>query len=345
MLNRSVRRNGRINLGRPTLVENIAWTTLFKWCLILLLAITSPVVLAQNVYPSKTVKIVVPFPPGGIVDFLGRLFARHLSDALGQTFIVENRTGAGTNIGAEFVAKSQADGYTLFFGSSANTVNMTLYKQPGYDIVKDFSPVALVVFAPNILLANPQLPVNSLSDLMKLGKSHLLTYASAGYGSPSHIAAEKFIRAARIELRHVPYKGAPPAALDVMAGRVDLLFSNIPATIVHIKSGKLKAIAVASAARSSSLPDVPTFAEAGLKDYSWMPWYGLLAPAGTPPTVVERLNEEVNRLLGMGEVIQRLVENGTIPAPRLSSAEFATQIVADVASNRELIQATGITIQ
>lgn len=323
----------------------VARLRLLTWCLPLLLLLPGPAALAQDAYPSRPVTIIAPFPAGGLVDFLARVFAKHLTEMMGQTFIVENRSGAGTNIGSALVAKSRADGYTLLLGGSANTVNMTLYKTPGYDIVKDFAPISEIVLVPSILLATPQLPVKSIDDLRALAMSRNLTYASAGIGTPSHMAGEEFVRKAHIKLLHVPYKGAPPAATDVMAGRVDLFFSTIPATIGMIKAGRLKPLAVAGVNRSVALPDVPTFAEMGLPDYKATAWYGFLAPAGTPPEIIKRLNEAINGLLKDPEVIKQLTDNGTVPVAPSTPSEFATMIKADVKSSRALIKATGVKAQ
>ena len=298
-----------------------------------------------NQDPSKPIKLVVPYPPGGVVDFLGRLFAEHLARGLGQPLVIENRPGAGTNIGSQYVAASAPDGYTLLIGSSANTVNMTLYKTPGYDVEKDFAPVAIMVTTPNLLLSNKDFPATSLGELIDLAKKQRLRYASAGNGSPSHMAGEQFVRAVKVQLEHVPYKGAAPAAVDVLAGRVELLFSNIPATIGHVKGGSLRAIAVSGSQRSPALPDVPTFAESGLPSYDADAWYGLLAPAGTPPAVIKRLNDEIGRLLVLPEVSSRLLQNGTVPVQPSSPSDFASLIRKDVRTSRDLVKSSGISIQ
>ncbi len=318
-----------------------SWTLLLS-CAWLLFAAEAA---AQEAYPAKPVKIVVPFPAAGNVDFLGRLFAEHFTHAMGQTFIVENRPGAGTNIGSAAVAKSAPDGYTLLLGGSANSVNMTLYKAPGYDIVKDFVPIAAIATVPNILLARPGISVKSIEELRDLSRSRSLSFASAGVGTPSHIAGEQFMRAAGMQMLHVPYKGAPAAATDVMAGRGDLLFATIPATLGNIKSGRLIPIAVAGTTRSPAVPEVPTFSELGLRTYEASAWYGFLSPAGTPAEVVRRLSAEINRLLASREVVDRLIENGAVPLPPSSPAEFAEFIKKDVESSRALVKKAGIEMQ
>lgn len=300
---------------------------------------------AQESYPSKPVKIVVPWPPGGVADYLGRAVAEKLTQGLGQPFIIENRPGAGTNIGSEVVAKSPPDGYTLLIASSNNAVNMSLYKDLGYDAAKDFEPISLLALVPNILVVNPAVPAQSVNDLIRYAKANpnKLSYASAGNGSPAHLAAEQFKRMAQVEILGVPYKGAAPAVTDLIGGHVHIMFTNIPASLGAIKANKLRALGVGGTTRSPALPEVPTIAES-VPGYEAVAWYGLVAPAGTPKAIVERIHAEMLRGMKTPEMSQRLVQQGTEPV--LSSPEkLAEQIRADIVGYRKLIQASGIQTQ
>lgn len=300
---------------------------------------------AADPYPSRIVKITVPWPAGGAADAIGRITAEELTKALGQTVIVENRPGAGTNIGSEVVAKADPDGYSLLLGSSNNAVNMTLYKSVGYDVVKDFEPISLLANVPNILVVNPQVAAKNVEELIAYAKANpgKLKLATAGNGSPAHLAAEQFKRLAKVDMLNVPYKGAAPAVTDLMGGFVDIMFTNIPATLGSIKANKLRAVAICSLKRSPALPDLPTVAESGLPNYEATAWYGLMAPKGTPKAILDKIS---GALKGMhnADVQQRFIQQGTDPV--ISSPEaLATQIKTDVESYRELIQSTGIQIE
>ena len=264
-------------------------------------------------YPNKPVKIIVPWPPGGVADFVGRTIADKLSAQWGQPVIVENKAGAGTNIGSDFVAKSNPDGYTLLIGSSNNAVNMSLFKKMPYDVVRDFEPVSLIVQVPNILVVNPTVKANTVKDIIALAKANpgKLNYASAGNGSPAHLAAELFKKMAGVDITAITYKGASPAVVDLLGGQVEMMFTNIPATLQNIKANKLRAIAITTSKRNSTLPSVPTIAESGLPGYEFSAWYGILAPAGTPKQVVEKINADVSNILRNPEVNLKLVEHGT----------------------------------
>jgi tripartite-type tricarboxylate transporter receptor subunit TctC len=299
-----------------------------------------------DAYPTRLIKIIVPWPAGGVADFLARIAADGLSRSLGQAVIVDNRPGAGTNIGSELVAKATPDGYTLLLSSSNNAVNMTLYGTMPYDSAKDFAPISLIAMVPNILVVNPKVPVHSVKDLIDYAKANpgKVTYASAGNGSPAHLAAEEFKQLAHVDMLNVPYKGAAPAVTDLIAGQVDVMFTNIPASLGSIKAGQLRAIAIGSKTRSPALPDVPTIAESGLPDYEAVAWYGLEAPAGTPKDIVDKLYQELVQFMKAPEAQQRLVQEGTEPVISTPDA-LSKRMAADIVSYRNLIRSSGIHIE
>jgi len=274
----------------------------------------------------------------GVADFLGRQLSAALTKRLGQQVIVENKPGAGTNIGSDLVAKAAPDGYTLLIASSNNAVNMSLFPSNPYDTARDFAPVALLGFTPMVLLANPGVPAADLGEFMRFAQAHpsKLAAASAGNGSPSHLAAVAFERAANVRLHHIPYKGAAPAVTDLLGGQVQVLFTNVAASIAHIRSGKLKAYAITGQRRNPALPDVPTFAEAGLPSYDATGWYGLVAPRQTPPAVLAKLSAAVAQVMAEPAFADRLTQQGVeigTGGPR----EFATLIQRDIDKYRRLI--------
>lgn len=308
-------------------------------------ASSSPPVLSQT-YPAKPVRIIVPWPAGGVADFLGRAISQKLSDAWGSQVIVDNRPGGATNIGSEIVAKAQPDGYTLLMASSNNAVNMSLYKKLPYDTEKDFSPITLVATVPNILVTHPALPVKSVKELIALARAQpgQLMYASAGNGSPAHLAAELFKTMARVDLLNVSYKGAAPAVIDLMGGHVHLMFTNVPASLSQINAGKLKPLAMAGAKRSAALPGLPTIAESGLPGYEASAWYGLVGPAALPKEIVTKLHTDVSRIVRSAEVSDKLVQHGTEPIGN-APGEFASIIRSDIEKYTKLIKTAGIKIE
>lgn len=294
-------------------------------------------------FPNKPVKLIVPWPPGGVADFVGRTLGEKLSAKWGQPVVVENRAGAGTNIGSEFVAKSQPDGYTLLIGSSNNVVNMYLFKKNPYDVVKDFEPVTLIVQVPNILVVNPSVSVNTAKELILQAKNNpgKLNYASAGNGSPAHLAAELFKKMAGIDILAVTYKGAGPAVIDLLGGQVDMMFTNIPATLQNIKAEKLKALGVTSLKKNQAVPLVPAIADSGLPGYEFSAWYGVLAPAGTPKELVAKINADIVGILKNPEISVKLISQGTdviAGDPEI----FRSTIKSDLAKYSKLISEIGL---
>ncbi|MSP97605.1 MAG: tripartite tricarboxylate transporter substrate binding protein [Betaproteobacteria bacterium] len=300
---------------------------------------------AEIAYPTKPMRLIVPYVPGGGVDFVGRTLAQKLSESWGQQVIVDNRPGGGTNIGTELVARAAPDGYTLLIGGVPNTANAALYKKLPYDVVKDFAPVILLDTAPNVLAVHPSVPVKSVRELIALAKTRrgALTYASAGIGSSNHLSGELFRTMAGIEIVHVPYKGGGAAVTDLMAGQISMYFGTTPSTMSHVRTGKLRALGVTTAKRTPAAPDVPTIAEAGLPGYEQSAWHGLLAPAGTPQATITKLHAEVLHALRSSEVAERFAAQG-IDVIGSSPAEFAVFIKQDLAKYEKLVKTAGIRI-
>jgi tripartite-type tricarboxylate transporter receptor subunit TctC len=307
----------------------------------------APVAIAQApAYPTKPIRIVVPFPPGGATDILARDVAQKLTDAWGQSVIVDNRPGAGGNIGSELVAKSAPDGYTLEMGTvGTHAINASLYAKMPYDNVKDFVPIILVAGVPNVLEVNPALPVNSVPELIAYAKANpgKLNFASSGNGTSIHLSGELFKAMAGVEMTHVPYKGSAPALQDLIAGQVQVMFDNLPPSLPQIRAGKLRALAVTSAARAPALPDVPTVAEAGLPGFEASSWFGLLAPAGTPPAIVAQINAEVGKWLATPEAKENLAKQGANAAGG-TPEDFAKHIAAETAKWAKVVKASGAKV-
>ncbi len=300
--------------------------------------------LAQaQTYPAKPVKIIAGFPPGGAADLLARVVGDKLSALLGQSFVVENRPGAGGTIGADAVAKAAPDGYTLLLGAAASqTIAPAIYKSLPYDAAKDFKPVALVATIPVTLVVHPSVAANNVRELVAVMKaaSAPMQYASSGSGAIPHLAGELFQLSQGVKLVHVPYKGAPLAMSDLLSGRVQLMFDNLPTVLAHIRSGKLRALAVAGAKRARALPDLPTLAEAGVPNAEVGSWFGVLAPAGTPEAIVGALTREIGKALAADDAKGRLDAMGAEPT-YLTPEEFARLIRADTEKWARLVKATG----
>jgi tripartite-type tricarboxylate transporter receptor subunit TctC len=306
----------------------------------LLLALTAAA--AAQDYPTKPVRLIIPFPPGGSNDVVGRMIATQLGEHLGKQVVVDNRAGAGGVVGTELAANAPKDGYTLQIVSIAHAVNPWLYKLP-YDPIKSFTPISILASGPNVLAVNPSLPVNSVKELVALAKQKPgeLQYASAGVGSFQHLGGELFKLEAGVNMLHVPFKGGGPAMIDVVGGHTKLLFSSLVQTTPHIRSGKLKALGTGGSKRSPVLPDVPTIAEAGVPTYEAVNWWGLVAPAGTPQAVIERLHKAVQEVQNSAEVQKQFASEGA-EIVRMSSAEFGTFMEKEMAKWGRVVKEGGI---
>ena len=309
-----------------------------------LAAVLSATALAQS-YPAKPVRVVVPYPPGGPTDIVARVVSQKLTEQTGQQFLVENRAGAGGNIGAEAVARAPADGYTLLVATTAHAINPSLFKQLGYDLQKDFAPVSQLTGGPLVIVANPSLPAKDARELIALAKAKpgALNFASSGNGQSTHLSAELFSSMAGIKMNHVPYKGSAPALTDVIAGQADLMFDTMLSAMPQVKTGKLKALAVTSAARSPAAPDLPTVAESGLPGYEAIAWNGLLAPAGTPKDVVATLNVELKRTLELPEIRERFAAQG-FSAAWSPPEKYGAFIQAELAKWAKVVKTSGATV-
>jgi tripartite-type tricarboxylate transporter receptor subunit TctC len=310
------------------------------------IGVAAPAAAQAPAYPTKPVRLVVPFPPGGATDIIARAVAQKLGETLGQSIVVDNRPGAGGNVGTELVAKAAPDGYTLEMGTvGTHAINASLYAKMPYDNVKDFAPIILVAGVPNVLEVNPTLPINSVQELIAYAKANpgKLNFASSGNGTSIHLSGELFKVMAGVQMTHVPYKGSAPALQDLIGGNVQLMFDNLPPSLPQIKSGKLRAIAVTSAARAPALPDVPTIAESGLPGFEASSWFGLLAPAGTPPAIIAKINAEVATWLASPEGREKLAAIGANAAGG-SPEDFARHIQAETAKWAKVVKESGAKV-
>ena len=307
--------------------------------------VAASVAFGQAAYPTKPVRIVVPFPAGGTTDIIARATAQKLSEAWGQQVIVDNRPGAAGNIGAELVAKSAPDGYTLLMGTvGTHAINSSLYAKMPYDHVKDFAPVILVAGVPNVLVVNPEVPVKTVPELIAYVKANpgKLNFASSGSGTSIHLSGELFKTMTGVQMTHVPYKGSAPALTDLIGGQVQLMFDNLPSSLAFIKAGKLRALAVTSTTRAGALPDVPTVADF-VPGFEASSWFGLLAPAGTPPAVIAKINGEVAKWLATPEAREKLTAQGANTAGG-TPEDFAKHIQAETAKWAKVVKESGAKV-
>ncbi|MEP7330413.1 MAG: tripartite tricarboxylate transporter substrate binding protein [Betaproteobacteria bacterium] len=304
-----------------------------------------PMAIAQT-YPTKSVKLIVPFPPGGSLDIAGRLLAQKLTEAWGQPVVVENKPGAGGNIGADLVAKSAPDGYTILLGAlSTHAVNPNLYSKMPYDAVKDFAPITLIAITPNVLVVNAASPVNNVREFIAYAKANpgKLAFGSGSNGSAGHLAGELFKVETGSDAVHVPFKGGAPATQALLAGDTQFMFDNLANAMAQVKAGKLKALAVTTAERSPLAPDLPTMAEAGLPGFDISTWYGLFAPAGTPPAIVAKWNADVTKILNTPDVRARLVADGAQPSPN-TPEQFAQMIARELSKYARIVKVSGAKV-
>ena len=296
-------------------------------------------------YPNRAVRIVVPFPPGGTSDILARTIGARLSDSLGQPVVVENRPGAGGNIAAEHVAKSAPDGYTLIMGTSSLAISQGLYRKLNYDLVRDFAPITQAVNYANLLVVHPSTGFSNVGDLLAAAKARpgALSYGTAGNGTPPHMTGELFKSYTKVDLLHIPYKGGAPAIADLVAGQIPVMFDNVPPLLPHVRSGRIKALAVTSLGRVPVLPDVPSLHELGLKDFDAVGWNGLLAPAGTPREIVSRVHADVVRILRLPEVREQLGAQGADIVGN-TPEEFGAWIRVEVRKWAEVIRVSGAKV-
>jgi tripartite-type tricarboxylate transporter receptor subunit TctC len=293
-------------------------------------------------YPAKAVRIIAGFPPGSGADITARVIGQRLGEAYSQQFLVDNRPGAGSNIAAELAAKAAPDGYTVFLGTVANTINATLYARLPFDFTRDFAPVVLAASAPNILVVHPSVPARSVAELIALAKARpgQINYASSGTGTAPHVSAELFKSMAGINLVHIPYKGSPQAVTDLLGGQVALMFSPASTVLPHVKSGRLRALAVTTSARMPSLPELPTVAESGLPGFETVTWFGFLVPATTPREIVSKLNAEIVKVLAQPEARQQFATQG-IDIIGGTPEQFAAYIRDDIVKWTRVIRESG----
>ena len=310
-----------------------------------LAAAFSPLANAQA-YPSKPIKFVVGFAPGGATDVVGRLMAKKIGDALGQPIIIENKAGGSSNIGAEAVFRAAPDGYTFYVSAITSAINVSLFPKLPFDFAKDFEPVALFANVPNILVVHPSVPAKTVKELIDLARAQpgKLSYASSGSGTSIHLCGELFKMLAKVDMVHIPYKGSAPAMTDMIGGQVQVMFDNMPSALPHVKAGKLRALAVTSAQRSPSAPDVITMGEAGVPGFDVQSWFGLVAPKGTPKDIIGRVNAEAVNALATAEIKERFLDLGAVPAP-MSPEAFGDFIRAEIIRWSEVVKASGAKVE
>jgi len=312
----------------------------FPW--LLAAAVFSGAALAQS-YPSRPIHFIVPYPAGGPLDTIARLLGQKVSENVKQPVIVENKPGAGGNIGADFVAKSPPDGYAILMGAVAtHAINPTLYANIPYDPVRDFAPITQVASTPNVLVVNPSIPVSNVKEFVAYAKANpgKLNFGSGSTGSAGHLAGELFKSMAGVDMTHIPYKGAAPAMQDLIGGQIQLMFDNLASALTQVRAGKVKALAVTTAKRSNLAPDLPTIAESGLPGFDISTWFGIFAPGGTPPEVVARLNTEFTRALAMPDIREKMLNLGAEPVSS-TPEQFAAYIRSEAEKYARVVKASG----
>ncbi|MGZ5095840.1 MAG: Bug family tripartite tricarboxylate transporter substrate binding protein [Burkholderiales bacterium] len=316
-------------------------TILRRGSFLVVLLTAGSAVWAQD-YPVKPIRMVAPFAPGGATDILARVVGQKMTERFGQTIIIDNRVGAGGNIGAEIVARSVPDGYTLLMGGVPHAISMSLYRKLGYDLTKDLAPIAMIATFPSAIVLHPSLPAKSVKDLIALAKTQpgQLNFGSAGNGSPNHLALELFNTMAQVKMTHVPYKGTGQMVIDLVAGQLQLASMGFPTALQNVKAGKLRVIAVTSAARSPLLPDVPTVAETGLPGFDVTSWYGIFGPPALPRDIITRLNSEVSTMVTAPDVKERLAQLGAEPA-NLTPEAFGRYVRAEVTRWGKVVKESG----
>ena len=322
----------------------VAWLFVFLACLTAMVAIRAGTAIAadaKSVYPTKPVRVIVPFPAGGGTDFMARVIGEKLSESLGQSFVMDNRPGAGSTLGSAIAAGATPDGYTLLLASNGITVSAELYKNLSYSATKDFMPISLAGTSPNVLVVNASVPASTVTELIELAKSQpgKINYASGGIGGSAHLCAAYFLGRTEIKVTHVAYKGTPPALTDVIAGNVEFMMAPIAPAIPQVSAGRIRALGVTSAKRTSLLPEVPSISEAGVPKFEYESWYGLLAPAGTPGRIVGLLNNEMKKALDSPDVRARMGRQGVEPA-WTTVAEFRERIRSDIAKWTPILRAS-----
>jgi tripartite-type tricarboxylate transporter receptor subunit TctC len=297
-------------------------------------------------YPAKPIRWIVPFPPGGSTDLLARVVGQKLTESWGQTVVVENRGGAGGTVGAAEAAKATPDGYTLFMGAIHHTIATSAYPKLPYDFQRDFAPITVVAIVPNVLVVNPSIPAKTVPELIAHAKANpgKLTYGSAGMGTAHHLIGEVFNSRAGVDILHVPYKGSAPAIADLIGGQVSIMYDTVASCLPHVKAGKIRALAVATAKRSSALPDVPTIAEAALPGFEVTTWFGALAPAKTPKELVAKLNAEIVRILALPDVRKRLLDAGAEPVGN-TPEQMAAQIKRETEEYAKVVKQAKIVAE
>lgn len=305
-----------------------------------------PGAFAADNYPAKPITLVVPFAAGGTTDILARIIGQYLSEDLGQSVVIDNRAGAGGNIGAQMAARSKPDGYTLFMGTvGTHAINESLYKKLPFDPVKDFQPLSRVALVPNLLVANPKQPFKTVQELIDYAKANpgVVNFASSGNGSSIHLSGELFKQMAGVDMQHIPYRGSAPAVADLLGNQVAIMFDNMPSAISHVRSGKLVPIAVTTAERSPELPDVPTIAEAGIPGYEATSWFGLYVTAGTPEPVVAKLHASLVKALKDPKLVQKFADQGST-AYSETPEEFAAFMASETQKWAEVVKSSGASL-